>query len=88
MVKTYYSFDFVLHVMSQLVPQMKEEIPQPSEIPQWDSTGILTVQSSGLFLFKIAGIHRITEYFRLEEEFIWSSTPAQGRGNSHDNQIS
>lgn len=62
---------------------MKEEIPQPSEILQWDSIGILAVQSSGLLLFKLAGIHRITEYFRLEEECIWSSTPAQGRGNSH-----
>lgn len=76
MVKIFYSFDFALHVMSQLVPQMKEEIPQPSEIPQWDSIGILAVHSSGLFLFKLAGIHRITGYLKLEEEFIWSSTPA------------
>lgn len=81
-VKTYHSFDFAFHIMSQLVPQMKEEIPQLSEIPQWDSIRILAVQSSGLFLFKLAGIHRITEYFRLGEEFIWSSTPAQGGGSS------
>lgn len=40
------------------------------------------MQSFGLFLFKLAGIHRITEYFGLGEEFIWSSTPAQGRGSS------
>lgn len=61
MVKIYHSFDFAFHIMSQLVPQMKEEIPQLSEIPQWDSIRILAVQSSGLFLFKLAGIHRITE---------------------------
>lgn len=61
MVKIYHSFDFAFHIMSQLVPQMKEEIPQLSEIPQWDSIRILAVQSSGLFLFKLVGIHRITE---------------------------
>lgn len=53
MVKTYHSFDFSLHVMSQLVPQMKEKIPQLSEIPQWDSTGVLAVQTSGPALSKL-----------------------------------
>lgn len=81
MVKTYHSFDFSLHVMSQLVPQMKEKISQLSEVPRWDSIGILAVQSSGLFLFTLAKIQRTTEYLRLEEEFIWSSTPTQSSVN-------
>lgn len=79
--RIYHSFAFSLHVTSQLVPQMKEKIPQHSEIPRWDSIGILAVQSSGLLLFKLAKLHRITECFMLEEEFIWSSPPAESRVN-------
>lgn len=73
MVRTLHSFDFPLHVMSQLVPQMKGRIPELSRIPQWDSIAI--VSSSALFLCKVAEIHGITGCLRLEEEFICFSLP-------------
>lgn len=63
--KTSHSFDFSLHVTSQLVPQMKEKTLHLSGTPQWDSTGMLAVHLLAC-LFEVAKLLRITGFLGLE----------------------